>query len=321
MSQFGFPDLESPTSGSTLINGNLEPAFAAIYSGHKGNSRPSYVLPGMAWINDTTNPWVVNIYDGASDVIYGTINTTTHQFTPANAGTGDVSSNFTTGVDGEVVVQSGTGGKTLKRANGLTGFAKLIAGVLSAVSSITNSDIDASAAIALSKLAPQAANTLVTNQTASSAVPTAGLALAASQLAGRGSTGNIAPITLGTGLSMSGTTLNAAAGSVATSTLFTSLATAQTKTFAHGFGAKPTFMKITMVCNATDNGYSVGDEYNYGEGFCDSGANRGIGSYMDATNAIVIIGSVAPLMVGKSTGAIGAMTLSKWDMRITAVKL
>jgi hypothetical protein len=46
------------------------------------------------------------------------------------ASSGDTSSNTATSVDGEAVVFSGTGGKTVKRATG-TGVAKLTAGVLS----------------------------------------------------------------------------------------------------------------------------------------------------------------------------------------------
>ena len=50
----------------------------------------------------------------------------------ASAGGGDFSSNTSSSVDGEVVVFSGTGGKTGKRATG-TGLAKLTSGVVSAL--------------------------------------------------------------------------------------------------------------------------------------------------------------------------------------------
>lgn len=53
------------------------------------------------------------------------------------AGTGDFSSNTATSVDGEIVLFSGTGGKTGKRATG-SGLAKLTSGVLSTASSGTD---------------------------------------------------------------------------------------------------------------------------------------------------------------------------------------
>lgn len=84
MSQFGLPDMSSPLPGATFIDDILEPAFDAQYTNHSGSSRPSYVQPGMLWIDTTTNPWIVKIFDGTQDASLGTINTTTHIYTPAS---------------------------------------------------------------------------------------------------------------------------------------------------------------------------------------------------------------------------------------------
>lgn len=120
---------------------------------------------------------------------------------------GDVSSNGSVSVDGEIVLYNGTTQKSIKRATG-TGFVKSTSGVYSTQADISNTDINASALIALSKLATQAANSVVANQTGSTAVPTAN-AITANKLYGRGASGNLGEITLGTGLSFSGSTLNA----------------------------------------------------------------------------------------------------------------
>lgn len=87
MSQSDFGNLESPLNGTTFFNSKLEPWRDALHSTHKGSSRPSYATAGMLWINDTTNPWVLNGFTGSVDVPLGTINTSTGEFTPSNVPT------------------------------------------------------------------------------------------------------------------------------------------------------------------------------------------------------------------------------------------
>jgi hypothetical protein len=47
-----------------------------------GSTRPSYTQAGTFWVDNTTNPWNVNIYDGVQDVPLGTLDPTAHTFTP-----------------------------------------------------------------------------------------------------------------------------------------------------------------------------------------------------------------------------------------------
>lgn len=82
MSQFDFGNLESPLSGEELVNDNLEPWRDALLSLHSGSSRPSYAVAGTLWLDTSATPWVLNIFDGSSDIPLGTINATTNVFTP-----------------------------------------------------------------------------------------------------------------------------------------------------------------------------------------------------------------------------------------------
>lgn len=87
MSQYDFGDLESPLTGTALINTHLEPFRDALHSMHKGSSRPSYAVAGMMWVDDNTTPWVLYMFDGSDDISLGTINPTTNVFTPAGSAT------------------------------------------------------------------------------------------------------------------------------------------------------------------------------------------------------------------------------------------
>lgn len=88
MSQFAFGNLSSPVSGQALIDTYLEPAFAAIITNHTGGTRPSYATNGLIWVNTTTNPYIINFFDGSDDIALGTLNISTNVFTPSTAGLG-----------------------------------------------------------------------------------------------------------------------------------------------------------------------------------------------------------------------------------------
>jgi len=84
------PGVNDPTDQDIWgneLNNNLDAQDELLYLLSKsgiGTSRPSYTADGTLWIDDTINPWILNVYDGAQDVALGQINTSTHQFTPTN---------------------------------------------------------------------------------------------------------------------------------------------------------------------------------------------------------------------------------------------
>lgn len=83
MSQYDFGNLESPVSGTELINTHFEPWRDALHSMHKGSSRPSYAVAGMIWVDDTTTPWLVKMFDGSDDITLGQVDATSNWFKPS----------------------------------------------------------------------------------------------------------------------------------------------------------------------------------------------------------------------------------------------
>lgn len=82
--QQDFGDLESPLSGSEFINGKLEPWRDTLHSSHSGDFRPTYAKPNMIWVNDTTDPRIINFFDGSNDIVIGYVSIADGNFTAAN---------------------------------------------------------------------------------------------------------------------------------------------------------------------------------------------------------------------------------------------
>ncbi|MBS1168036.1 MAG: hypothetical protein H6R00_4061 [Proteobacteria bacterium] len=82
MTQYGYEPLSPDDSGSTLL-GRVNGVVPALLTNHKGAARPGYVQPGMMWIDDSGASWLLNLYDGTSDVLIAAINPDTHALVPS----------------------------------------------------------------------------------------------------------------------------------------------------------------------------------------------------------------------------------------------
>lgn len=76
-----------PMSMATFAGTHLNPALRALASCHNGTSAPangpsSLPLAYQCWVDTTANPALYKIYDGASWITLGAINTTTHVWLP-----------------------------------------------------------------------------------------------------------------------------------------------------------------------------------------------------------------------------------------------
>jgi hypothetical protein len=133
------------------VMGTINGAFLAIQGCNSGSSAPANG-PGAAplsyqlWCDTTTNPIVVKMYDGASWVIVGKLNTSSHIWTPEYQGTDTGTASIAT---------TGTSGHTLGFLDG--------ANTYSAVQSFNSSDLSlkGSGSGAGTLNAPAAASTFI----------------------------------------------------------------------------------------------------------------------------------------------------------------
>jgi hypothetical protein len=79
MTQNNTTDYNDTISGTQLAN-FLNDDFTAELTNHKGSSRPSYAQAGLVWIDDTSDPWLLKLYDGSDDITIGEIDTTNNNY-------------------------------------------------------------------------------------------------------------------------------------------------------------------------------------------------------------------------------------------------
>ena len=110
-------DFSGNPSGSGLMDDYLDKDQQNVLTSNSGIQRPSYAVAGTKWLDTSATPWLWKMYDGTNDVTLGTVNPSTHLFTPATPLTtaGDILvqgadgnlSKLAAGVEGTVLTSNG----------------------------------------------------------------------------------------------------------------------------------------------------------------------------------------------------------------------
>ena len=83
-------DFSIDPTGSQILDNLLNPFEENVNSSNSGTSRPSYAILGTLWIDITTSPWVLKIFNGTNDIVVGSLDPTALTFTPSDVAAGDV---------------------------------------------------------------------------------------------------------------------------------------------------------------------------------------------------------------------------------------
>lgn len=88
MSQFGLPYIDPNVKDGEGLAYDLNSWAGALHSGHSGNTRPSYITAGGAWIDTSTVPWKDTLFDGTDNIVRGTIDPVTNTYVATGGGGG-----------------------------------------------------------------------------------------------------------------------------------------------------------------------------------------------------------------------------------------
>lgn len=91
-------------------------------------------------------------------------------------------------------------------------------------------------------------------------------------------------------------------------------------TLAHGLGAKPKIVQVTMICKTAELGYSVGDEAVMNNAMSGDADSRGLTIVPGTSNIDVRIGSSSiPLRIlAKNTGTMSSPVFGNWRLIVRA---
>lgn len=73
----------SDPSGDNLLDVLLPDMYENIKTTFMGTSRPTDAEIGTMWIDNTDDPWILKIFTGVSDIVVGTLDSSTLLFTPS----------------------------------------------------------------------------------------------------------------------------------------------------------------------------------------------------------------------------------------------
>lgn len=76
-------DFSDNPTGAELMDDYLAKDQQNVLTSNSGIQRPSYAVAGTKWLDTSVTPWLWKMYDGTSDIMLGTVNPSTHLFTPA----------------------------------------------------------------------------------------------------------------------------------------------------------------------------------------------------------------------------------------------
>lgn len=75
-------DFSDNPTGAELMDDYLDKEQQNVLTSNSGVQRPSYAVAGTKWLDTSVTPWLWKMYDGRNDVTLGTVNPSTHLFTP-----------------------------------------------------------------------------------------------------------------------------------------------------------------------------------------------------------------------------------------------
>lgn len=76
MAQYDFGTIDPNTKSGTALATDLNSYRNAVNSMHSGSSAPSYITPGMMWVDTTSADYKVKLYDGAQSITVAIIDAT-----------------------------------------------------------------------------------------------------------------------------------------------------------------------------------------------------------------------------------------------------